>query len=322
MCPGPQIQAFYDCFGGSAQHIYQDSKNLNRFDHRVNESASKLDNKMIHHVATTDSPTVAIDDSVGHMLVTALPLDDRDRTQFRLTSPTPYLEEKLLIRINANIELARRELYIINVTIPTPGSKATAADLLDRHHHAFIALGGKWRLREFVKVQKADPAAKANLWRADGDSSMYLVADGKMSIRSNAKASTSRIRTRSTNPTDFQQLTTVNFPTQNGVQLLSHHYYRPIDHNFATFDSFYLDTPTHAITFQASEGDRPHSVKPGGRTWMKERGTKKFTYIYVSGPNAATPSITVPQNAVGDFGKFYHLILEYPELEKLLRSSS
>jgi hypothetical protein len=48
--------------------------------------------------------------------------------------------------------------------VRTPGCKATAADLLDKHHHWFIGEGGRWRLRKFKKSSHARSGAKANLW--------------------------------------------------------------------------------------------------------------------------------------------------------------
>ncbi|KAJ6608433.1 hypothetical protein B0H10DRAFT_2226841 [Mycena sp. CBHHK59/15] len=321
VCSGNNIQAFFNKFGGSARHVYQDSHNLTLFEDRVDASARPLDSKVIHRVMTHTSPTVAADDLVGHMLITALPLDDEDRRKFRLTSPTAYLEGKLLNQLNTNIHMARRELYVINVGVATPGCKATAGDLLDKHHHGFIALGGKWRLREFTKVDGASNTSKTNLWRAsEVDSDWVLEANGKMSIF--REPLTARPRRQKRAATKFTRLTMVDFPSANVTQLEKDYYYRPSETNFPTFDSFYMDKKGHGLTFQASDGDKkPHTVNDGGREWLEKHGIKEFTYILVSGPKMGDPpSISVPRDHETKFDRFLHLVLEYPELKKLLSS--
>ncbi|KAF8215965.1 hypothetical protein K438DRAFT_619165 [Mycena galopus ATCC 62051] len=320
-CSGDDMQAFFRKFGGSARHVYQDSSNLLSFESRIDESAGSLDTKRIHRAMTHTSPTVAVDDRVGHMLITALPLDDEDRTKFRLTSPTAYLEDKLLRQINANLQMARRQLYVINVGVATPGCKATAGDLLDKHHHGFIALGGKWRLRKFSKVDGASSTSKTNLWRAsEEDSDWVLQADAKMSVFRETIAARRRGKPAATK---FTGLTMVNFPSKNITRLEKDQYYRPSEANFPTFDSFYMDKPGHGITFQASEADKnPHTVKDGGREYLEERGVNKFTYILVSGPKmGGPPSISVPREHQPKFDYFFHLVLEYPELKRLLSST-
>ncbi|KAJ7878346.1 hypothetical protein B0H14DRAFT_2567309 [Mycena olivaceomarginata] len=90
--------------------------------------------------------------------------------------------------------------------------------------------------------------------------------------------------------TEFTALTTVKFPSANVARLVKDYYYRPSETNFPTSDSFYMDKAGHGLTFQASEGDKkPHTVKPGGREWLEERGIKTFTYILVSGPKIGNP---------------------------------
>ncbi|KAJ7284086.1 hypothetical protein C8J57DRAFT_1677923 [Mycena rebaudengoi] len=319
VCSGSDMQAFFNKFGGSAWHVYQDSHNLPIFEDLVDASARSFDSKVIYRVMTHTSPTVAVDDLVGHMLIAALPLDDEDRTKFRLTSPTAYLEGKLLSQLNANIQMARRELYAINVGMASPGCRATAGDLLDKHHHGFIALGGKWRLRKFTKVDGASSTSKTNLWRASKEESDWVLeANGKMSIF--REPVTARPRRRKQATTEFTGLTTVNFPSANVTRLKKDYYYRPTETNFPTFDSFYMDKKGHGLTFQASETDKnPHSVKNGGREWLEKRGIAKFTYILVSGPKMGEPpSISVPRDHETKFDLFFHLVLEYPELKKLL----
>ncbi|KAJ7222368.1 hypothetical protein GGX14DRAFT_663464 [Mycena pura] len=327
-CSGNDIQAFFNKFGGSAWHVYRDSSDLSSFELLVDTAARCLNRELIHRLMTSPSPTVApspstaaVNDRVGHMLITALPFDDKDRTQFRNVPPTTHLEKKLLRRINNNTMIARREIYIINVGVPgAPGCKATATDLLDKHHHGFIGLGGKWRLRQFTQTKGAHSNSKTNGWEVSKeDSDVFLLADGKMII------SRSKGRTRAGKApaaTKFKGLTMVNFPSDNLQELHLHHYYRPSDSNFLTFDSFYMDKKGHCITFQVTKSDKEHSVKDGGREWLEERGITKFTYILVSGPKMGDPpSLSVPRDQENKFDFFYHLVLEYRELKELLSPS-
>ncbi|KAJ7451087.1 hypothetical protein FB451DRAFT_710474 [Mycena latifolia] len=317
-CSGSELKAFFDKFGGSARHVYKDSHNLAAFELLVEASARFLDSKVIHRVMTHTSPIVAVNDLVGYMLITALPLNDNDRRKFRFTSPTDYLESKLLSQLNANIQMAWRELYVINAGVATPGCKATAGDLLDKHHHTFIALGGRWRLRKFTKVEGARSTSKTNLWRASKeDSDWILEANGKMSVFCEPAAARPRRQNRAA--TGFTGLTAVNFPSSNVKHLKKDLYYQPSKTNFPMFDSFYMDKKGHGLTFQASEGDIAHTVKDGGREWLEKRGVSTFTYIFVSGPKMADPpSISVPLDHETKFDFFFHLVLEYPELENLL----
>ncbi|KAJ7227829.1 hypothetical protein B0H12DRAFT_1148442 [Mycena haematopus] len=298
ICSGSDMHTFFDKFGGSARHVYEDSHDLPAFEALVDESARSLDSKIIHHAMTHTSPIVAVDALVGHMLFTALPIDDEDRQKFRLSSPTVYLEGKLLAKLNTSIEMARRKLYAITVGIAIPGCKATARDLLDKHHHAFIALGGKWRLREFTKVPAASSTSITNMWRASRDESDWVLqANRTMSVFREPHRQNRTV-------TEYTALTTVNFPLANETRLQKDHYYRP-DANFPTFDSFYMDKKGHGSTFQASKGDsEPHTVTDGGREWLEARGITKFTYILVSGPKWTK------------FDYFFHLVLEYPDLKK------
>ncbi|KAJ7222360.1 hypothetical protein GGX14DRAFT_663393 [Mycena pura] len=318
-CSGDNMQAFFEKFGGSARHVYKESHDVAAFDHRVLIAALSLKKEKIHRllqVMTYPSPTVAIPDEIGHMLITALPLNDKDRTQHQMKWPTPHLEKKLLKAIDDRYTIARRELYIINVGIKSPGCRATAAHLLDKHHHGFIGLGGKWRLREFEEPNGAHTTSTTNSWRVSKKkSNVFLVADGTMKF--------SRERRKTPATTDFQGLTMVDFPSANIKELQSDYFYRPSDANFTTFDSFYIDKKGHAITFQTTESDKSHTVKAGGREWLEERGITKFTYILVTGPKMGDPpSLSVPRNQKEKFDHFFHLVLDYPELKKLLWSTA
>ncbi|KAJ7742702.1 hypothetical protein DFH07DRAFT_777638 [Mycena maculata] len=165
---GVDMHTFFQKFGGSARHVYDESHRLSAFNDLVKEAAATLvnDTELIIRVIQLRAPNRSIDDKAGHMLVTPLPLSDRDRTQFGMASPTSYLEDLLILQLDRNLQTARRLLYVINVGVGTPGCKATAADLLDKHHHWFIGEGGRWRLRKFKKLPHARSGATANLWQA------------------------------------------------------------------------------------------------------------------------------------------------------------
>jgi hypothetical protein len=306
------MHAFFQKFGGSARHVYDESHQLLRFTELVEEAAATLVNKteLILRVIQLQDPNCSIDDKVGHMLVTALPLNDRDRTQFRMASPTSYLQDLLILQLDRNLQTARRLLYVINVGVRTPGCKATAADLLDKHHHWFIGEGGRWRLRKFKKSPHARSGAKANLWQAqEEDCDKVLVADGRMSIEPASKAKQQQPKA----------LTVIRTPTSELGQLHKHQFYRPHESNFATFDSFYIDRSRHAFVFQASEADKTHSVTDKGRVWMEGHGIDEFTYIYVSGPKMdKRPTISLPVEHESQFVDIYHLVLDYPEVQNLL----
>ncbi|KAJ7505276.1 hypothetical protein B0H11DRAFT_2220732 [Mycena galericulata] len=205
-------------------------------------------------------------------------------------------EGKLLDQLNTNIHMARRELYIINAGVATPGCKATAGDLLDKHHHEFIALGGKWRLRQFTK-EDSDWVLEAN--------SQIFVFRAPLTERP-----------RRWKP-EFAGLTMSNLPSfnQNVTQLAKNYYYLPSQTNFPTINSFYLDRKDHGLRFQAMDGEkRPHIVNDVGHEWLEKRGIIKLTYILVTGPNIVDPpSISVPQDHERKFDHFFYLVLEYPE---------
>ncbi|KAJ7245127.1 hypothetical protein B0H12DRAFT_1127913 [Mycena haematopus] len=315
VCSGREMHAFFTKFGGSARHVYEDSHDLPGFEALVNASAESLDRKTIHRAMWHISPTPALDETVGHMLITALPISNADRRNFRLSSPTAYLEGKLLARLNgAHIHLARRELYVLTAGVPLPGCKATARHLLDRHHHEFIALGGQWRLRQFAKVPAPSRSiSKTYMWRATDEAGWVLEANGKMSVFREAVARCA---------TEFEGLTAVDFAPASGVtqcQLKTDCYYRPSPSG--AIDSFYMDRTGHGFTFQVqSEGDssKPHTVRDGGQEWLEGRGVSTFTYVLVSGPEMGVPTILVPRAEEAKFDYFFWLVLEYPDLKRLL----
>ncbi|KAJ7064711.1 hypothetical protein C8F01DRAFT_772953 [Mycena amicta] len=148
---GADMHAFFLKFGGSARLVYDSCHRLSAFDEQVKIVAGKLADKTELIMQAIQLPTLnwSFDDKVGDLLVTPLPLDDRDRTQFRMASPTSYLQDLLVLQLDTNLHTARRFLYVINVGSGSPGCKTTAADLLDKHHHWFIGEGGWWPLRKF-----------------------------------------------------------------------------------------------------------------------------------------------------------------------------
>ncbi|KAF7361413.1 hypothetical protein MSAN_01174400 [Mycena sanguinolenta] len=315
VCSGTNMQAFFNKFGGSAGHVYQESHNLSGFESRLDKSARSLDNKVIQQLLAHGFSPVCGDGLVGHMLITALPLNDEDRTKFRLASPTAYLEGKLLHQLNANIQMARRELYAITVARAGPGCQATAKDLLVKHHHEFIALGGQWRLREFTKVDVASSTSETNLWRASQEESDWVLGvNGRMAVF--RKPLSTRPPRKRAKP-EFTALPTISFPPDDSTRLKKERYYTPIETDFPMFDSFYMDSKGHGLIFQVLEGGQnPHRVKEDRRPdWLESRGVTKFTCILVSGPSIGEPpSILVSQDQDSKFDTFFHLVLEYPEL--------
>ncbi|KAJ6558261.1 hypothetical protein B0H19DRAFT_1070794 [Mycena capillaripes] len=291
----PDMHAFFGKYGGSARHVYQDIYNQAPFEHKIDRTAGSLDARSIHDAITNDSPTIAIDDQVGHMLLSVFPLDDLDRRKFQLRSPTQYLEDKLLKQLDANLQIARRELYLINVGVATPGCKATAGDLLDKYHHNFIGLGGTWRLREFHKVSDARSTTAGHTWRASSeDYERLLVANTHLSIIPRPKRSTRR---RTAAELHYTPLTL---------------YYWSSEPKFGTYDSFYKDKAHHAFAFQVLDAALPaETLKEGAQIFLEDRGITTTTCIFVSGHRTSPPSILVPVQDEAKFDHFYHLILDY-----------
>ncbi|KAJ7714195.1 hypothetical protein B0H16DRAFT_1619125 [Mycena metata] len=310
MCNGTKMAAFVSKFGGSARHVYNDSDDLEQFECRVIAASETLDSTKIRNIMTSVDPSVGISDALGHMLITVLPVTDDDRTLFALRSPTPYLEDILLSRLQKNLQMARRELYIISVAV---GAKATAADLLDRHHHAFISLGGNWKLRPLKKGQGASEVSTANTWRAEDNPTHWLdVSDGRMAVKSLSvlPSTFSSVATK--------HLTMVTLTPEEILTLQPTHFYRPTRANVPTFDSIYCLTPTHCIVFQAAKGNSPaHSVEPAGREWLQGKGIRTATYILVSQAKCEgfKAELNVPTKENQFYERFFHMILEYPALE-------
>lgn len=72
-------------------------------------------------------------------------------------------------------------------------------------------------------------------------------------------------------------------PSDIGSPLPDQTYYHPNIRNFATFNAFYVDTPGHAIAFQATIA-ATHEVKQQGLKWLKKHGVDKATYILLTPP--------------------------------------
>ncbi|KAJ7271220.1 hypothetical protein C8J57DRAFT_1468336 [Mycena rebaudengoi] len=93
---GADMHAFFQKFGGSARYVYDESHQLPVFDYGVKHAAATLvnDTELIVRVIRLWAPNRSIDYKVGDILITPLPLDDRDRTKFRMASPTSYLQDR------------------------------------------------------------------------------------------------------------------------------------------------------------------------------------------------------------------------------------
>ncbi|KAJ7505326.1 hypothetical protein B0H11DRAFT_1904692 [Mycena galericulata] len=67
---GADMHAFFQKFGGSARHVYDESHQLPAFDDQVKEAAATLvnDTQLIMRVIQLRAPNRSIDDKIGHML--------------------------------------------------------------------------------------------------------------------------------------------------------------------------------------------------------------------------------------------------------------
>jgi hypothetical protein len=251
-----------------------------------------------------------VDQKIAHLLLTVLPVNNNDRRQFTMRSPTAEMEALVLEQLNKNQLAARRELYNINIKVGTPGAKATAASMLNQLHVEFLALGGVWKLHGIHIGSRAKKTAKKNRWKPDAEHSAWLVIDVKgIAIHETEPPVTPKEKTLITR-TYISDLT----------KLQPGHLYRPNQQNFATYDSFYCKTRTEAIIFQATEGSSAHSVKPGGRKWLQEKGIQSAVYILVSGPKepgAQLPSLDMPVKEASFYSKCWYMMLDYPPIEDL-----
>ncbi|KAJ6611350.1 hypothetical protein B0H10DRAFT_2056776 [Mycena sp. CBHHK59/15] len=301
--PEQKIKAFYERFGGSARNVFGRFDDSDAFEAEIDAVAATLSAEDIERVFLSDVTKLTIPDHVGHMLLSAFPVTDDDRRQFQIRSPSTAMYAKVLKRLHASDDKARLRLYRICVGVKTAGCRAWAVDLFDQHFHDFLSFGGTWPLHAIEQSAgtRTDAARRGWTGRTE-ESGSFLRADKEMSIvttrdQPQQPATVSRVTF------DEAKEPVVGSPLSPGV------YYRPTRKNFATFDSFYIDNPGHALAFQASLAQK-HDVKEEGLKWLEDRGITKITYIYVTPANfEGCPNLKVPVARENMFDNFYHMRL-------------
>ncbi|KAJ7503265.1 hypothetical protein B0H11DRAFT_1984751 [Mycena galericulata] len=298
--PEQNIKAFYERFGGSARNVFRRFDDSDAFEAEIDAVAATLSAKDIERVFLSDVTRLNVPD---HMLLSAFPVTDDDRRQFQIRSPSTAMYAKVLKRLHASDNEARLRLYRICVGVKTAGCRAWAADLFDQHFHDFLSIGGTWPLHTIEQSAGTRMGAARRRWTGrTEESGSFLKADKEMSIvttgdQPQQPATVSRVTFDEANEPG------VGSPLSPGV------YYRPTRKNFATFDSFYIDNPGHALAFQASRAQE-HDVKEEGLKWLEDRGITKITYIYVTPANSeGCPNLKVPVARENMFDFFYHMRL-------------
>ncbi|KAJ7227059.1 hypothetical protein GGX14DRAFT_417985 [Mycena pura] len=194
----------------------------------------------------------------------------------------------------------------------TPGCKAWTADILNEDYHSYLLSGETWSLFK-MKKSPGQPDMRAQKSVATHGWKSQTTKCGS-SLWTSAKMS---IGTTSSQP-PRQRTPYVAFEKdEEPKDLRPHVYYHPKRKNFATFDSFYVDNPGHALAFQASVA-QTHDVSKNGVEWLAARGVTKITYIYVQPTGIeGWPEIRVPvaQEKENVFDGFYHLRLPVHEEE-------
>ncbi|KAJ7498681.1 hypothetical protein FB451DRAFT_1384477 [Mycena latifolia] len=278
--PEKLIKSFYETFGGSARHVYRQAHKPGDFEWKIDCAASRLSADDIERIFLASIVDLSVPGHVGlwHMLLSAFPLSDEDRTQWQIKSPTSAMENKVLERLYEDVDPA----------LAWTRSRAMAGDLLEKHHK-FLSLGGTWPLRVIEKPWVANSNDSGFALRANGTMFVILTDD------------------RELKDTRFTTVRTLSFPNDKPpVTLRVDLYYWPEHPTLRMFDSFYVDRPDHAIVFQASE----RKTLVAGVHWLKARGITKMTYIRVTQANVEIPpTVVVPEDLEKVFDSFYHLRL-------------
>ncbi|KAJ7225971.1 hypothetical protein GGX14DRAFT_642167 [Mycena pura] len=309
-----KMKDFFERYGGSARHAFMDVDNPT-FEADIDKAASGLEaDNILRHIKST-SPSLAINDEFGHMLLSAFPLEDEDRSLFQIRSPSILMRQKLFKRIDGSDKEASGRVFRTCKGVNTPGCKAWTSDILNEDYHGYLLSGKTWSLFA-MKKSPGQPDTRAGKpvathgWKSETtECERFLETSIRMSIV------TARSQLQQQPPTASCR---VFEKEEEPVDLQPNVYYHPRRKNFATFDSFYVDKPGHALAFQASAG-LTHDVGANGVEWLAARGVRKITYIYVWPTGIeGWPEIQVPVEVENDFDALYHLRLPLYEEENHL----
>ncbi|KAJ7104249.1 hypothetical protein B0H15DRAFT_1016631 [Mycena belliarum] len=292
------IQAFHETFGGSARDAYEHANELEAFESLVDATANRFSATDIEHIITTPNLELEIPGNIGHALLSAFPLGDGDRRQYQIKPPTDAMCLKVLNRLSASLDTARRHLYQICSGTSTPGCKVWAGQLFDQHYHDFLLLGGMWDLHT---LQKPAGVTGNITWKPDQQPSglSLLVHKGMMIVNGTQGA-----------PPQLQPVPHVQFEQNNEPTTLTKGvYYRPTQRSSTTFDSFYVLNARHIIAFRAPRATTL-DIKKEDVEWLATRKIKKITYVYVTPYKYDGPAhVEVPVELENSFDALYHIRL-------------
>ncbi|KAJ7225958.1 hypothetical protein GGX14DRAFT_642108 [Mycena pura] len=300
-----KMKDFFERYGGSARHAFKDLDNPT-FEADIDKAARALEaNKILQEIEST-SPSLAISDEFGHMLLSAFPLGDEDRRMCQIRSPSVAMRQKLFKRIGSSEQEGRGRVFRTCKGVNTPGCKAWTSDILNEDYHGYLLSGKTWSLFA-MKKSPGQPDTRAGKpvathgWKSETtECERFLETSIRMSIV------TARSQLQQQPPTASCR---VFEKEEEPVDLQPNVYYHPRRKKFATFDSFYVDKPGHALVFQASAG-LTHDVGANGVEWLAARGVTQITYIYVWPTGIeGWPEIQVPVDLEKVFDSFYHLRL-------------
>ncbi|KAJ7119439.1 hypothetical protein C8R44DRAFT_788083 [Mycena epipterygia] len=306
------LKAFFERYGGSARHAYThscDRINLDAFETTITHAVDrlrKIDKNVLRSAFTAanirDISTVslAIPNDITHMFLSVFPLNDEDRTQFRVGSPSEDMVDKALEILANDLPTARKEFFELCAGVQNAAARGWSATLFNCFYHDIFSAGGVWILEQM----KRGKSGSENAWwetDVDGDSS-FLHADITLTIDDNDVLDHAAVCLNSVRlPKEDEKLATK-----------SKVYYIPNRQNFPAFDSFYIDKPHHAFGFQTSITLDGHDIKQPGVEWLKAHDITKISYIFVTpltmeGKRRVKMPLALADELV--FDSFYHLAL-------------
>ncbi len=302
-CDETQLANFYDRYGGSARDAYAYAPRPADFEVALSLAFDLLQTDYMTTMFKTE-PSRVLPESTSHLLLSYFPVDNRNRTVWKLDSPSTQLRERLLARTYTNYKEAQKAWFQFNLGSPSPGCKAMAAYMFDGFYHEHITGGGSWALQRMIANEERHPTVRQahRSWKIVEGVGKVLIAEKAISVQDESLVSI---------PVMVPDLRFDDWPVD--VPFLVGVYHRPNKRSFPTFDSFFVDKVGHAITFQSSIAMQ-HGASPSGQAFLEQRGIHKVTYVYVT-PTAGQTSVSLPlavdSSFTGFYDSVYHMHLDY-----------
>ncbi|KAJ7272610.1 hypothetical protein B0H12DRAFT_588297 [Mycena haematopus] len=303
-----QINGFFVAYGGSARNVFSYAGDLEYFEAMVDVRARELERGSVEKIIRNPIPHIEIPDDIGHVLLSAFPLgEDQDRRFFQIRPPCESMYRRVLKAVDDVEADARLSLYRTCERVDTPGCQMWAAYLYDSFFQDYLVKGGSRPLRIFKKtLLNAKEGAGTHEWIADeNECGKYFKVDDGMDVVSSTDllwlpaAAQHLVMNKEQEPV-------------TGETLQPKVYYRPTRRNFPTFDDFYVfcHEQEHALCMQTSLEVR-HTANKQGLQWLRDRGIKKVTYIYITPGRVNAPIVTVPVEFEDMLINVYHMVLDF-----------